>query len=255
MTEIIVDDGTKIHFESFGSKPGKPALLLLPGWLGSISVQWRPFVAELVKDFWVIMVDLRSHGRSTNTQPNLTLDNMLQDIITLIDHLQIPQLHVAGYSLGGYLGMMLALSQPRLVSTLLVHATKFYWTAETVTRMREQLEPDTMAQKAPGYADQLVKEHGARHWRELVRQVADLITLMAEKGLTEGMVRRIQIPTLFCVGDRDELVPVNEAYRLSRILPNAGLFVLPHVRHPFQTVKPIPFVPMMRHFHLTAQKS
>ncbi len=59
----------------------------------------------------------------------------------------------------------------------------------------------------------------------------------------------MQTPTLISVGDRDELVPLNEAQRLSRTLPHGSLIVLPGVRHPFQTLHPIPLLPMMQEFH------
>jgi pimeloyl-ACP methyl ester carboxylesterase len=106
----------------------------------------------------------------------------------------------------------------------------------------------------PTYADQLVQEHGGRHWRELVRQAADLVSWLAQNGLTENMAAHIQTPIIVSVGDRDEMVPLNEAHRLSRHLPNGGLLTLPGVRHPFQTISPIPLLPMMQHFPRIAEQ-
>jgi pimeloyl-ACP methyl ester carboxylesterase len=45
------------------------------------------------------------------------------------------------------------------------------------------------------------------------------------------------------------MVPLAEAQRLSRILPNGQLIVLPGVGHSFQTIRPIPLLPMMQSFH------
>lgn len=249
MANWTADDGTQINFEVYGNALEKETLLLLPGLLGSISSQWRSFVKPLAADFRVVLMDLRGHGRSQNEAPDLQSERMVQDIVGLLDFLQLETTHVAGYSLGGYLGMMLALTQPRRVLTLLMHATKFYWTKEAAAGMQAQLDPDQMADKVPAYADQLVQEHGARRWRELVRQAADLIALQVENGLTEGMASRVQCPVLVSVGDRDELVPLAEAQRLSRLLPQGGLLVLPGVRHPFRTVPAVPLLPMMQHFH------
>jgi hypothetical protein len=50
------------------------------------------------------------------------------------------------------------------------------------------------------------------------------------------------------------MVPLNEAYRLSQALPNGELLTLPGVRHPFQTIRPIPLLPMIQHFPRMAGK-
>jgi pimeloyl-ACP methyl ester carboxylesterase len=83
----------------------------------------------------------------------------------------------------------------------------------------------------------------------LVRQAADLVGFLAQKGMTEGMASHTQCPCLVSVGDRDELVPLQEAQRLSRVLANGELIVLPGVRHPFRTLREVPLLPMMLAFH------
>ena len=254
MSNWTADDGTVINYEIYGADPQKEALLLLPGLMGSISRQGPNFVPALSADFRLVLMDLRGHGRSGNTTATPQPDRMVQDIVGLLDALKITAVHVAGYNLGGYLGLQLVLTQPRRVSTLLMHASKFYWTQEAAAKMRAQLDPDDLAAKVPTYADQLVQDHGGRQWRILVRQAADLIASLVNNGLTEGMIKRIQTPVMVSVGDRDELIPLNEAQRLSRMLPNGRLLVLPGVRHPYQPIPAVPLIPMMQEFHRTTRK-
>lgn len=242
------DDGSSIHYEVHGD-PRRPALLLLPGLLGSISKQWQPFIELLTTHFYVILMDLRGHGRSENNDPNLDAGRMAEDILGLLYHLEITAVHISGYSLGGYLGLQVALAQPRRVTTLHAHATKFYWTADAVAKMQRQLNPDKMAEKVPAYANQLVLEHGGRRWRELVRQAADFIATFEQNGLTEQNVQQIRCPALISVGDRDEVVGIGESLRLSRLLDRGGLFVLPGVRHPIHTLSLVPLLPMLQSFH------
>lgn len=242
-------DGTLINYELYGENSRRENLLLLPGLLGSISTQWQSFVKALLPTHRVILMDLRGHGRSTNAADTLHAEDMLNDVLGLLDMLQVTAVHIAGYSLGGYLGLMAALSRPKLVTTLLMHATKFYWTPEAVKAMRAQLDPDTMAQKVPTYADQLAQEHGGRNWRGLVRQAGDLIVELSQKGITEKMAANTQCPVLVSVGEKDSLVSILEAQRLAQVMPHGELLVLPGVRHPFQTIRAIPLLPMMQHFH------
>ncbi len=248
MPTWTTDDGTSINFETFGDR-FNPPLLLLPGLMGSISTQWRKFIRPLTTDYRVLLMDLRGHGRSNNSQINLMPNRMAQDIAGLLDHLEITELHVAGYSLGGYLGLLLALNQPHRVNTLLMHASKFYWSEESANNMKMQLNPEKMVEKVPAYVDQLMQEHGARQWRILVRQAVELSFFLAEKGVRENMLKHLQVPVLISLGDRDEMVPLPEAVRLSRVLPNGELIVLPGTRHAFQSIRPVPLLPMMQDFH------
>lgn len=250
MSTWTTEDGTKIYFEVHGRGAKKGTLLLLPGLLGSIGSQWRRFIPPLSPDFQLLLIDLRGHGRSTNASAGLTPQQMLQDITGLLEHLEWSPIGVSGYDFGGYLGLMLAVNRPALVSSLLLHGTKFYWSKEAAEKVRAQLDPDRMAAKVPAYADQLVREHGARQWRLLVRQAADVAGWLAQEGLTESMAARVQCPVLVSVGDRDELVPLAEMHRLCRLFPSGQLLVSPGVRHSFQTVRMVPFLPVMQAFHM-----
>jgi pimeloyl-ACP methyl ester carboxylesterase len=253
MSTWTTEDGSEIYFESFGGQEkNKPVILMLPGLLGAIRTQWRNFVQPLTSDFRIILMDLRGHGRSTNKADRLDARQMMEDIFGLLDYLQIEQVHVVGYSLGGYLGLMMAYTQSIRVKSVIAHATKFYWTKESVQKMNIQLNPQVMAEKAPAYADQLVQDHGVRIWRGLVRQGADLVQTLLQNGLTEQMINKIQCPVLISVGAKDELVQLAEAQRLSMVLPQGELIVLPGVRHPLQTLRFMPLLPMMQHFCLNS---
>lgn len=249
MASWKADDDSLIYYEEHGRTGGQESLLLLPGLLGAISSQWRKFLEPLGQRYHIILTDLRGHGRSENKSLHLMPEQMVDDLIGLLEHLAIDSVHVAGYNLGGYLGLMLLLYRPRLVTSLLMHATKFYWTEEAAEAMRGQLNPDHLAERAPTYADYLSTAHGANRWRSLVRQAADLAGYLAQNPLSEAAAQRVQSPVLVSTGDRDELVPVQEAFRLSRALPNGSLLVLPGVQHPFQSLGLTPMLQIMEVFH------
>ena len=243
------DDGTLIYYDTYGDDKAGDTLLLLPGLLGSVNLHWQNFIRELQVDYHLVLVDWRGHGRSENKELDLLPKQLVHDLSGLLEHIGIGTVHIAGYDLGGYLGLMFALRHPNWVRTLLMQATKFYWNPAPVREVTRQLNPDLIIEKTPAYANRLAKEHGAARWRPLVRQAADLVAYLGEDGLTETMLTSVQCPVLVSVGDRDELVPVQEAYLLSRAFPDASLLVLPNVRHPFQSIKPSPFIPAMQGFH------
>ncbi len=115
--------------------------------------------------------------------------------------------------------------------------------------MRRQLNPEHITEHAPTYANRLSAEHGATRWRPLVRQAADLVVYMSLNPLGEAAAGRAQAPVMVSVGDRDELVPVQEAYRLSRAFEACSLLVLPDVQHAFRSLDLVPLLPVMEKFH------
>ena len=119
MTTWKTSDGTMINYEVHGDPTHELPLLLLPGLLGAIETQWRPFLPALTPYYQVIMVDLRGHGRSENRSHDLRPEQMVSDLGELLDHLGLNRVHVAGYNLGGLLGLMLYQADPRRVATLL----------------------------------------------------------------------------------------------------------------------------------------
>ncbi len=80
------------------------------------------FSQHLSARFRAIAPDLRGYGRS-QTRRAFTMADHLHDLTAILDHLQLSQCLVLGWSLGGILALELALSQPQRVSGLILVAT------------------------------------------------------------------------------------------------------------------------------------
>lgn len=95
-------DGVKLRIHETGQ--GKP-LILLHGLFSSAATNWIKFGhAELLAKggYRVIMPDLRGHGESAapHDPAAYPMDILLKDVIALIDHLQLNQYDLGGFSLG-----------------------------------------------------------------------------------------------------------------------------------------------------------
>ena len=225
------DDGAELYYEDRAGAAGVLPLILLPGMLGSLSDQWTVEAEAFSANRRVIRAELRGHGRSRAAGGALTSARLTADLAGLLDALGIARCHLVGYSLGGYIGLELEARQPGRLASLMVHGTKFYWRTESLTSTLAQLDPAAIQTKVPRYAAQLEAAHGPG-WTELLRRCADLVSAVAAEGLTETDLSRVACPTLVSVGDRDVLVPVEEALRLQRSLPQGQLLVQPSVGHP-----------------------
>jgi 3-oxoadipate enol-lactonase len=98
---------------------GAPTLLLLHAAMGSAR-RYFGWVPRLSRDYRVVRLDLRGHGRSqvpAADQP-LALERLVADVGELLDHLGLEAAHIVGNSAGGYLGQQLAMTRPERVRSL-----------------------------------------------------------------------------------------------------------------------------------------
>ena len=71
---------------------------------------------------------------------------------------------------------------------------------------------------------------------------------MPEKGPTLEQAAEANFPVLVSVGDKDQLISVEEVIRLVHVLPKGELLVLPATPHPIQRVRVDSFSPIILDF-------
>jgi 3-oxoadipate enol-lactonase len=101
--------------------PWKPAptLLLLHAAMGSAR-RYFAWVPYLSRQYRVVRLDLRGHGRSQVPPPEqpLLLERLVADVVELLDDLGVAAAHIVGNSAGGYLGQQLAMYHAQRVKSL-----------------------------------------------------------------------------------------------------------------------------------------
>ena len=110
-----------LYFETHGF--GSP-LLMLHGFTGS-SVNWKPHVKVLAKQFQVTTIDILGHGRSPSPT-DITLyrmENIAQSIVQIVHELGTGPLNLLGYSMGGRLALYIAVHYPELVQKLILESS------------------------------------------------------------------------------------------------------------------------------------
>jgi len=122
-------DGVRIHYTDEGQ--GEP-VILVHGYAVTADQNWRipGNVRALSKKYRVITMDDRGHGLSDKPRDagKYGLETV-RDVIRLMDHLGIAKAHVAGYSMGGFITLKLAMMYPeRLLSAVVGGAG---WTLPT----------------------------------------------------------------------------------------------------------------------------
>jgi 3-oxoadipate enol-lactonase len=232
-----------LHYEASGRPDGAP-IVLLHG-LGSSSADWRYQLSALGASYRVIVPDLRAHGRSPRGSGRLNVETLAADVVALLDTLHAPPAHVVGLSLGGCVGLALALDHPARVRSLtLVNSFARLTPAGSRGALRMIVRLGLLA-CAPM---RLVAAHVARglfprpDQRELyLAAVASLAgnprrTYLASiRGLlsfdVRGRLGEIRCPTLVVVGARDTTVALAARRLLQQSIPGAELIVVDDSGH------------------------
>jgi pimeloyl-ACP methyl ester carboxylesterase len=210
-----------------------PPLVLLHGASSSGGDDFGAQLPALTRAFTCHLPDARGHaGTRWDAANGFRYEWLVDDLAAFVDALGLRTFHLLGFSMGAATALGLAARHPdRLRTLVLVGVTPEREPRASVAR--RLFDPERIDRHDPAWAAELSARHdpvqGPGAWRRLLpavaRDVAD------QELLRPGDLVRIDCPVLLAVGDRDPFVPVDQAWRLKRQLPDARLFVAPECGH------------------------
>jgi esterase len=219
---------------------GNSPIVLLHGMLGS-SRNWQTAGRELAAAGHVYALDLRNHGLSPHTA-EMSYGAMAGDVAAWMDANGIGTAELVGHSMGGKVAMLLACTQPRRVSRLVVVdiAPKDYdWPAHrqeyaamnaldlTALRSRAQAESEMEAQVPEWGMRKFLTTNLERGPAGDWRWMANLPVLTASLGLLEsnpiGEQDTFNGPTLFIRGAKSRYIPPGDEGLIRRHFPAARI--------------------------------
>jgi len=112
-----------LHFRCYGDGP---PLLLIHG-LGSSGDDWAFQIGPLAQHCRLIVPDLRGCGASPVGHGEVSIRGFGADLWSLLDHLDIGQVALAGFSMGGAVALEMALQQgPRVARLVTINSLPSY---------------------------------------------------------------------------------------------------------------------------------
>lgn len=208
-------NGTEIYYEVFGE--GDP-LLVLHGNGGSTKSVYR-LLSRLSKQYKVITMDSRCHGKSACPEGDLSYDEMAEDVNSLIEHLNLESYTIWGHSDGGILGLILGYKHPERIKAMLISGAN--------------LRPDTTA------LQNRILEFVNRYAEIPDPLMQKQVKLMAfQPNIPIERIKEITVPVLLMVGDRDA-IKIQHTLEIFKALPRANLCVLPGTSHFMENPDPI----------------
>lgn len=114
-------NGGKVYYATYGS--GAP-LVLLHGGLMTIEA-FGPVLPALAATHEVIAIEAQGHGHTGPLDRPMSFENMAADVAEVIKSLGYAKVDVVGYSMGGTIGLRLALAHPELVNKLVIASAPY----------------------------------------------------------------------------------------------------------------------------------
>lgn len=252
--ETLQVNGHQVYYEVHGDlASGETPILLLHGGMMNTTSTFGALIPDLSADRPVIGVEQQGHGHTPLNDNPINLETMRTDTLAVLDALKVDRAHVVGFSMGGMLGLELAVNAPDRVASL---------TAISATQNKDGMLPDLIAmngdpthQPSPEVAALLPTEAdfaimvrdfaemnpgGADAFAQTMAKTGALIT--SDWGWSDQQLAAITAPVTIALGDSDFMRPAH-AVHMAETIPGASLAVLPDTTH--MTIMTRPELPIV----------
>ncbi len=243
---IIKVNGANIDYKISGNGP--QAVIFSHGFLFDKHM-YDHQIAALQKRYTCVAYDHRGQGRSECTPSGYDIDNVTEDARALIEALNLAPCHFVGLSMGGFVGMRLAVRYPQLVNSLVLLETSA--ASEPSSKIRQykslgfvgrwlgfrlvigRVLPIMFGQT---FLNDPAREVEKDRWRDFMVAFDKPTLPKVLDGVTgrenfEPFLGQIQMPTLIINGDQDVVYPPAVGEAMQKKIPNSEFVIIPGAGH------------------------
>lgn len=253
-------NGVPIHFEDVGSGPP----VVMGHSILCSGEMWMYQVPQLSKNYRLINIDQRGHGRSVPATSPYELRDMVKDAFAVMDHLAIDRAVWAGLSMGGMVAMHAAIAAPDRVAALLLLDTH---AGEETTYKKLKYRTMSIGAKAFGVRpffpavipllfgrttlannQTLVDEWKPRFEEIHVQSLAMAVSALTRRPSIVRELGEVRCPSLVIVGEEDASLPPALSREIADALPNSSFVVIPKAGHLSALEEPVAVTEAMLRF-------
>lgn len=229
----FTSNDAQTNYQTFGDAT-KPALVFSNS-LGTKFSMWQPQIEFFQKDYFVVCYDTRGHGGSTAPQGPYQLDQLGQDVIHLLNHLNIQKAAFCGISMGGLTGQWLAINHPERFNHVIVANTaakigqEQAWLERAALVRAQGLAPIASTAASRWFTEPFIQSNAAIV-AELSNDLgagspegyASCCEALAKADLRE-QIKSVSVPVLIVAGQQDPVTTVADAQAMQHSIVNSQL--------------------------------
>jgi 3-oxoadipate enol-lactonase len=223
--------------------PEDAPVVVLSNSLGTTQELWARQLPLLAERFRVLTYDHPGHGASDLPEELPRVESLTSSLVSLLDELRIERVSLCGVSLGGMVGVTLALQEPERVDRLVLACTSAYVGPPEGWVERARL---VRSRGMEAVADSVVGRWFTPALQEEEPQTVARFRAMLAATPPEGYARccealaawdarervsAIAVPVLVVAGEDDPAIPVEQVRLVASRVPGAGLRILQHAAH------------------------
>jgi pimeloyl-ACP methyl ester carboxylesterase len=226
-----------MHYLVGGS--GRP-LVLVHG-LGSRAADWANLIPQLIDGgHRIYALDLLGYGLSAQPKDaGYSISEQASMVEGFLDSEHLQQVDLAGWSMGGWIAMRVALQQPDRVRRLvLLDSAGLRFKLNFDPALFQPASPTDLAaledllvphpRPLPGFLAVAMLRRGDRIGWVVHRS---LQSMMTGADLVDGELGSLTMPVLIGWGDQDRLIPLSVAYKLHALIPQSVLDIYADCGH------------------------
>ncbi|HKC35895.1 MAG TPA: alpha/beta hydrolase [Chitinophagaceae bacterium] len=214
-------NGIKMYYEIHGE--GTP-LVLIHGGGSTIQTSFGKILPLLAQHYKVMAVELQAHGHTSDRDSAESFEQDANDVAALLAYLKINKADFLGFSNGGHTAMQIGISHPEIVNKLII-VSAFYKRDGTMKGFFEGMENANLGNMpAPLKQAYLKINNDSTGLQNMFEK--DRARMLHFKDWKDEELVSIKAPTLIIAGDKD-VVAAEHAVKMSHIIPNAQLMILP----------------------------
>jgi pimeloyl-ACP methyl ester carboxylesterase len=252
-TRLVDAAGIQFAYRRFGRAAELP-LVMLQHFRGNLD-NWDPALTDaLAAEREVILVDYAGVGSSTG-EPSNTIASSARHMIAFADALELSEIDLLGFSIGGFVAQQVALVRPSLVRQLILAATgprgapgMHGWRQDIAAAARAESNPENLlyimfahtdASRAKGmeflgrFAER--QEERDAPTSDAVRDAQ--YDAIVEWGIPDHAALQrltgIKRPTLVLQGDNDLMIPTKLSHLMAGLIPDAQIRIYADAAHGF----------------------
>lgn len=233
----------QLHYTIYGK--GQPVLFIHG--FGADSRTWKNQLEFLQHHYQLIVPDLRGSGQSSSLTPPVSIEQLADDILELLDEEKIFSCTVFGHSMGGYVTLALIEKQPQRFNAFgLIHSTSYADSeekkqarAKSIEFIKENSAYEFLKITAPNWFSDAFKQHHPQVVSNFInegKKFSKEILIAYSKAMINRpdrttVLQKANIPVLYFIGGEDKAVNPGDAITQSAIPALCSVKYLAGVGH------------------------
>lgn len=245
MASLQVDD-VDLYYEETGA--GKETIVFSHGFIWSCRM-FDKQVTALKDKYRIIAFDHRGQGKSSIPKNSYDIDAVTNDAIRLLEKLSTGPVHFAGLSMGGFVGLRIAIRRPDLIKSLILIGSSAsaeakenisgYKRLNFVARwisLRLVAKPVMKVVFGKTFLNDPLRKNDYNYWKKQMlsndrKGITRALNGVLYRDSVEDELAKISCPVLILVGDEDVALPAEKSELMDSLINDSKLVIIPQAGH------------------------